>query len=66
MDTLTRLRQGSVADLVILSTILYGYSYEEYIQSWRVCRSIFDMEEPVVREVYNGFYNELNQDNKWK
>ena len=66
MDTLTRLRQGTHADRVMAHSIKYGYSYEEYVGCWKRAREIFDMEEPVVREVYNEFYNELNQDNKWK
>jgi hypothetical protein len=66
MNTPTRLRQGTRGDSVIAHSIKYEYSYEEYVECWKRARELFDMEEPVVREVYNRFYNEISQNNKWK
>lgn len=66
MDTLTRLKQGTHGDKVLFFALRYHASYEKYVSAWKLRRELVSMEEPVVREVYEGFYNELFKSNKIK
>jgi len=55
MDTLTRLKQGTTGDQVILHARANCMSYNEYKALWRERRKLVEVEEPVS----SGKYCEL-------